>query len=328
VSYSLDHVDNFSFSDFGGFATVEIKDILAAGTSDPGAAVVDAAGAGALPTGTTRNTGSGRRSNQVLGGEVSSDSAAFSGTNNAPLDVLVDWTNHSCGLSGSVLGSLEDADTAVGVDLTGTIINEPPTASTAATARSVECTSPTTTDVTLDGSASSDPENNIVLFAWHRDSRVGAEVGGDPVVHVTQPLGVTQPYVLAVVDALGQASEDTTAVTVVDTTAPAITGVTAAPASLAPPANHRMVPVTVTTTAADGCGAATCAIASVTSNEPVNSGGDGDTGPDWQITGPTTVSLRAERSGIGTGRVYTVTVRCADPSGNASTRTTTVTVPH
>ena len=171
-----------------------------------------------MPPASLRNTGSGKRSNQVLGGEVSSDSAAFTGTNSVPLDVLVDWTNHACALNGSVLGSLEDADTAVDVSLAGTIVNEPPTASAAATPRTVECTSPDATDVTLDGSASSDPENNIALFAWRRDSRTGADIGGDPVVHVTQPLGVTQPYVLAVVDTAGQASADTTAVTVLDST--------------------------------------------------------------------------------------------------------------
>jgi len=38
--------------------------------------------------------------------------------------------------------------------------------------------------------------------------------------------------------------------------------------------------------------------------------------------------VRAERSGNGSGRVYTLTVRCADPSGNASTGTTTVAVAH
>src|SRR5262249_36791277 len=188
------------------------------------------------------NTGSGKRSNQVLGGEVSSDSAAFTGPNSAPLGILVDWTNHACALSGTALGSLEDADTAVEVNLAGTIVNEPPTASTAATPRTLECTSPDATDVTLDGSASGDPDNNILLFACGRDSRPGADVGGGTVVHVTQPLGVTQPYVLAVVDAAGQASTDATAVTVLDHTAPTITSVSASPATVSPP-NHRMVPV-------------------------------------------------------------------------------------
>jgi predicted membrane-bound mannosyltransferase len=191
----------------------------------------------------------------------------------------------------------------------------------------VECTSPAGADVTLDGSASTDPENNIALFAWRRDSRTGADVGGDPVVHVTQPLGVTQPYVLAVVDAEGQASTDTTAVTVLDSTAPTITSVSASPATLSPP-NHEMVPVTVTITATDTCGTSTCAIASVTSNEPVNGSGDGNTAVDWQIIGPNTANVRAERSGGGSGRVYTLTVRCTDPSGNASTGTTTVAVAH
>jgi len=327
VSYQLDHVDNFSFSDFGGFASVEIKNIAASGASDPGAALVDATGVGALPPSSLFNTGSGKRSNQVLGGEVSSDSAAFTGTNSVPLGIRVDWTNHACALSGSVLGSLEDADTAVDVNLAGTIVNEPPTASAAATARTVECTSPDATDVTLDGSASTDPENNIALFAWRRDSRTGADVGGDPVVHVTQPLGITQPYVLAVVDTAGQASADTTAVTVLDSTAPTITSVSVSPATIWPP-NHTMVPVTVTASATDTCGAATCTIASITSNESVNGQGDGSTAVDWQITGPNTANVRAERSGGGSGRVYTLTVRCTDPSGNPSTGTTSVAVTH
>jgi hypothetical protein len=84
----------------------------------------------------------------------------------------------------------------------------------------------------------------------------------------------------------------------------------------------------VTTDAADACGAATCTIASVSSNEPANGNGDGNTASDWQITGPSTVNVRAERSGGGGGRVYTITVRCSDPTGNASTGTTSVTVTH
>src|SRR5262249_3458991 len=208
-----------------------------------------------------------------------------------------------------------------------TILNGPPTASASATARTVECTSPAGTQVILDGSASTDPENNIVLFAWRRNSRTGPEVGGDPVVHVTQSLGITQPYLLAVVDALGQASEDETAVTVVDTPPPSIESVTASPARLWP-VNHKMVPVTVTTAFADACGPATCSIASVTSNEPANGNGDGSTATDWQITGPNTVDLRAERSGGGSGRVYTVTVSCTDPAGSASPGTATVAVAH
>jgi hypothetical protein len=89
-----------------------------------------------------------------------------------------------------------------------------------------------------------------------------------------------------------------------------------------------MVPVTVTAAATDTCGAASCTIASITSNEPVNGKGDGNTAGDWEITGPNTANVRAERAGGGSGRIYTLTVRCTDPSGNASTGTTTVAVAH
>ena len=327
VSYSLDHVDDFSFSGFAGFASVEFKDIAASGASAPGAALLDAQGLGALPPGTTGNVGRGKRSNQILGGETSSDSADYTGTNGAPLDVLVDWTGHSCALSGAVLGSVEDSDTAVAVDLAGTIANEPPTASAAATARTVECTSPAGADVKLDGSASSDPEDNIALFAWRRGSRAGTDIGGEPVVQVSQALGVTETYSLAVVDAFAQASEDETTVRVVDTTPPTAATATASPATIWPP-NHKMVAVTVDAAAADVCGSTTCSIASVTSNEPANGRGDGNTASDFEITGPLTVDLRAERSRQGGGRVYTLAVRCSDPSGNASTATTTVAVTH
>jgi hypothetical protein len=53
------------------------------------------------------------------------------------------------------------------------------------------------------------------------------------------------------------------------------------------------------------------------------------TAPDWQVgPGPLELSLRAERSGGGTGRVYTIEVTCRDASGNTSQATGTVSVPH
>jgi hypothetical protein len=110
-----------------------------------------------------------------------------------------------------------------------------------------------------------------------------------------------------------------------DTTAPVITSVATSTASLWP-ANHKMVPVTVTATATDAVGPVTLSILSVTSNEPDNGQGDGDTANDIQITGPMTVSLRAERSGKGSGRVYAITVEAKDGAGNASTAVVSVTV--
>src|SRR6185503_10328450 len=125
----------------------------------------------------------------------------------------------------------------------------------------------------------------------------------------------------------GGSASDSMVVTVRDTDPPAIATVSATPSRIMK-TNHEMVPVAVTVSASDGCGGpVTCRIVSVASNEPVDGASDGDTAPDWEITGPLTVKLRGERSGQGNGRVYTITVECTDAAGNRSTSTVTVTVP-
>jgi len=88
-----------------------------------------------------------------------------------------------------------------------------------------------------------------------------------------------------------------------------------------------MVPVTVTAVATDVCSATVCRVTSISSNEPENGNGDGNTAPDWTIDGPLAVSLRAERSGGAGGRVYTLTIQCSDVAGNSATAPVTVTVP-
>jgi hypothetical protein len=69
-------------------------------------------------------------------------------------------------------------------------------------------------------------------------------------------------------------------------------------------------------------------IAKVTSDEPENSGGDGNTLNDIVIAANCkSVQLRSERIGGGNGRVYTITFKVTDASGNSSTATAKVTVP-
>lgn len=141
------------------------------------------------------------------------------------------------------------------------------------------------------------------------------------------PLGTTTVTFTAT-DGSGNTAKATTTVTVVDTTPPTIKSVTATPNTLWPP-NHQMVPVAVTVDVSDICDASpTCKIVSVTSNEPIDGKGDGKTAPDWQIVGDLAVTLRAERAGTLSGRVYTITVRCTDDSGNSSERAVAVSVPH
>ena len=90
-----------------------------------------------------------------------------------------------------------------------------------------------------------------------------------------------------------------------------------------------MVEVTVTVDPERVCDPApTCQIVDVTSNEPINGLGDGNTEFDWEITGDLTVNLRAERAGVAIGRVYTIHVECTDDGGNTTTATVDVSVPH
>jgi hypothetical protein len=84
--------------------------------------------------------------------------------------------------------------------------------------------------------------------------------------------------------------------------------------------------VAVLYSATDLAGTPKCSL-SVTSNEPINGPGDGNTDVDWQVIGPDHVRLRAERAAEGNGRVYTITVSCSDASGNVSTGDARVFVP-
>jgi hypothetical protein len=127
-------------------------------------------------------------------------------------------------------------------------------------------------------------------------------------------------------DASGNSATFSYTVVVSDNEAPVISGVSASETTLFPP-NHKMRNVTISYTATDNCGPVTTSLA-VSSNEPEYGTGSGDTGPDWQVVNNHMVKLRAERSGNGNDRVYTITITATDAVGNKSTSTVTVTVPH
>jgi hypothetical protein len=118
-----------------------------------------------------------------------------------------------------------------------------------------------------------------------------------------------------------------TATTTVDPTPPVVSNPTADPSSLWPK-NHKMRDVTINYSATDGCGGVNCAITNITSNEPVDGTGDGDTSPDWAFVDEHHVQLRAESAGGTTGRIYTITVTCTDAAGNTTTKTVEVHVGH
>jgi hypothetical protein len=152
---------------------------------------------------------------------------------------------------------------------------------------------------------------------------------GDPITLSVTPPGPlgpgTHPMVLTVTD--GQTSRSCAAtLTVEDTTAPDI-GTLATDHPVLGPPNHSMVDVALSYVATDNCGVPSCLVG-VSSNEPVNGTGDGDTAPDWEVLDAHHVQLRAERAGNGNGRLYSVAVTCSDQAANQSAQTVTVAVPH
>jgi hypothetical protein len=143
---------------------------------------------------------------------------------------------------------------------------------------------------------------------------------------VSLPAGI-HSMTLTVQDESGASASDTVVVTVIDTIPPIIGSLTATPSVLTR-AKHELVPVVLNVSVSDTCGAAVyCEIVQVTSNEHPEVGGEAATTPDWQITGPLTLNVRAERANKGAGRVYTITVACTDTSGNRVTSDVTVAVP-
>jgi len=135
-------------------------------------------------------------------------------------------------------------------------------------------------------------------------------------------------------DAAGNSNSCSFTVTVKDITPPVITlnGQTIA---LWPP-NHKYTTVKITdlvASASDLCDPSvnigSVRIAKVTSDEPDNSGGDGNTTHDIVIAADCkTVQLRSERMGGSNGRVYTITFKVTDGSGNSTTATAKVVVDH
>jgi len=224
----------------------------------------------------------------------------------------------------TVSGDLMSGENFIGTDAVRVVprSNQSPLA-VAGSDQNVECASPAGAVVWLDGSGSTDPDGDPLTFTW--TGPFGMLTG--EAVSATLPMG-THNITLTVDDGRGGTASDMTVVTVHDTTRPTVKSMRSSSNVLWPP-NHRMVPVTVFASVSDTCHAAqSCQIIWVSSNEPANGVGDGDTEPDWEITGDLTVNLRAERSGKRSGRVYTITVQCTDGFENSAMETMTVTVPH
>jgi len=175
-----------------------------------------------------------------------------------------------------------------------------------------------TAGIMLDGSGSFDPYGGALRFQWYQ---VGSLISTGTTVRVEVPFG-TNEFRLVVTDSVGLTSTDSVQVVVRDTLPPRIRNATATPAILWPK-NHHMVPVQLALDVSDACDSdLRFQIVSVTSNDPQSNDES-----DWEITGPLSLQLRAERSGSIGDRVYTVMVAATDLSGNSSQHAVQVTVP-
>ncbi|MDZ7319040.1 MAG: FG-GAP-like repeat-containing protein [candidate division KSB1 bacterium] len=228
-----------------------------------------------------------------------------------------------------------DADAAIASLNAGKIywyenlLNHPPIAN-ADDDQTVEATSSSGAEVTLDGSGSHDPDGDLLTYTWRENSTIIAGPTNSPTAAVTLALG-SHTIELTVADEKGAVDTDEVVMDVVDTTPPTLS-VSVEPNMLWPP-NHKMIAIHATVTVSDFVDPnATFVLTSIVSNEPDNGLGDGDKPNDIQEaeygTPDLDFKLRAERSGKGNGRIYTVTYTATDASGNSSSTTATVTVPH
>jgi len=211
----------------------------------------------------------------------------------------------------------DDENRAVKLHLVGVVTNRPPVAGPGPD-RTVECSSSTGTPVTLDASASTDPDpgDSIAHYQWFEN---GAGLSNQRTDTVVASLGA-HAYELHVYDGKLGSSQAAQHILVADTTAPQVV-LQPAQLCLWPP-NHEFALLRLGTELGvqmnDACDASpTVRIASVTSNEGTDGTGAGNTAPD-AVHGPTAACLRAERSATGGSRTYTLRVEARDATGNVS----------
>jgi len=156
--------------------------------------------------------------------------------------------------------------------------------------------------------------------------------GGDPVTlseTILDNLGLgIHTLTFSVSDGVNEAVTSDITVEVIDTTAPLLVPQT--DKTILWPPNHKMVDVTISA----NVGGPVTLSATVVSNESEDGLGDDDESPDWtlplinQENGEITFQLRAERSGSGDGRVYSIDITATDESGSFSHAIVEIIVPH
>jgi hypothetical protein len=205
------------------------------------------------------------------------------------------------------------------VDTTKPVVTAPANVTVYTGAGNTSCTV-TVSDATLGTASATDSCDTTVSV-----TRTGVPAGN------IFPGGTTT-ITYSATDDSNNTGTATQTVTVIDNTAPTIT-TNGQTLSMWPP-NHNYETFQVTqfvTGASDNCdsgvGVGSVVIDHVTSDESDNGAGDGNTVNDIVIAADCkSVQLRSERNGASDGRVYTITFRVRDASGNTTTATAKVVV--
>lgn len=118
---------------------------------------------------------------------------------------------------------------------------------------------------------------------------------------------------------------DSFTITVQDNEAPKIENLTVDSHTLWP-VDHKMIDIVVDYTSTDNCSQPNTNV-QIACNEVTGATSSNNNQTDWEVVNEHLVRLRAERSGTGYGRIYTIKVQATDDAGNATTKTITVLVP-
>ena len=260
-----------------------------------------------------RSTDSGATfSTQNLSNDSGSSSdSQLAADKNGNLDVV--WSDNTPGMNQVLFSRFTNPQ----------VTKHPPVANAGAD-QTVECAGHGGTPVTLNGSASTDPDGTALSYVWTDEA--GNVVGTTAIVHLSVTMGI-HAFTLTVTDVAGLTSAATTHVTIQDTVAPTLS-VSLSPNDLWPP-NHKLVQITATVVASDTCDAnPTVQLVSIISNDPLDAddvqavgGGQVPFGTDVR-----SFMLSAQRSSSQTTRVYTVTYAAKDASGHTTMATAQVRV--
>jgi len=177
-----------------------------------------------------------------------------------------------------------------------------------------------------------DPDGDSLYYYW-------TQISGPPVTLSSSqsatpsfttpavgPGGATLVFQHVVDDGLLASQPDLVTITVLNVNDPPACSVARADQVDLWPPNHKLVPVRITGISDPNNDAVWITVTGVTQDEPVDGLGDGDTSPDAVLQGDK-VLLRAERSGYGNGRAYTVNFTAEDGNGGSCTGSVRIGVP-